>query len=94
MKLTPSEIELLNSMIFPESFDRLLEETGMQTGTLRGDLIQLVSHGYVDVYDLGGTQLVSPFYDLDNLHEFAFKATKSGLLAIRSIEQRKPLNRF
>jgi hypothetical protein len=82
MKLTPSEKEVLSYLIFPEPFQSILEESGMPQGALRDDIMNLVSHGYIEVYDLEGSQSVSPFYDSDNLQNFAFKATKTGLKAM------------
>ncbi len=84
MKLTPSEKEVLSYLIFPEPFQSILEESGMQKGALRDDLMHLVSHGYIEVYDLEGVNPVSPFYDSDNLQNFAFKATKTGLKVIQT----------
>jgi len=83
MKLTPSELEILNVMIYPEPFHQLMEETGMEPGPLRDDLIHLVNHGFVEVCQINGSRSVSPFYDIDNLHKFAFKATRSGLTALQ-----------
>lgn len=83
MKLTTSELEILDVMIYPEPFHQLMDETGMDPGSLRDDLIHLVSHGYVEVYLKDGSQSVSPFYDIDNLHNFSFKATRSGLTALQ-----------
>jgi hypothetical protein len=83
MKLSSSEKQVLSYLIFPEPFSRVLEETGMPYGSLRDDLMNLVSHGYVEVYEIDGSRPVSPFYDSDNLQLFAFKATKSGLKQIQ-----------
>jgi hypothetical protein len=84
MKLTPSEKQVLSYLIFPETFNSILEESGMQQGALRDDLMHLVSHGYIEVFEPDGIHSVSPFYDSDNLQNFAFKATKTGLKVIQS----------
>ena len=84
MKLTPSEKQILRFLIFPETFEDLLEESGVTYGTLRDDLINLISHRYVEVYTFDKSTPVSPFYDSDNLEQFAFKATKTGLKSIQS----------
>ncbi len=83
MKLTASEKQVLSFLIFPEPFSQVQEESGMPYGSLRDDLMNLVSHGYVEVYEIDGSRSVSPFYDSDNLELFAFKATKSGLKVIQ-----------
>ena len=84
MKLTDSEKKVLDFLIFPETFERLREESGMDSGSLRDDLMHLISHGYIEVFEKNGTQSVSPFYDTDNLHLFSFKATKTGLGVIQA----------
>lgn len=83
MKLTLSEKHVLSFLIYPETFSQVLDESGMHRGSLRDDLMNLVSHGYVEVYDFEGKNMVSPFYDSDNLQNYSFKATKTGLKAIQ-----------
>ncbi|MEX0994237.1 MAG: hypothetical protein WD599_01835 [Balneolaceae bacterium] len=83
MKPTASERHILSFLIYPETFHQLLEETGLPRGSLRADLMNLVSHGYIEVYLADQKTLVSPFYDTDRLEKFSYKATKTGLNAIR-----------
>lgn len=83
MKPTASECHILSFLIYPESFHQLLDETGFQRGPLRADLMNLISHGYIQVYLADQKTLVSPFYDSDNLDQYSFKATKTGLNTIR-----------
>ena len=82
-KLTPSERQILDLLIYPETFDNIIKESGLARGTVRDDIMNLVSHGYIEVYEKNGKDTVSPFYDSDHLEEFAFKATRSGLKAIQ-----------
>lgn len=82
-KITPSERQILDLLIYPETFDSILEESGLARGTVRADLMNLVSHGFIEVYEKSGKETVSPFYDSDHLEEFAFKATQTGLKAIQ-----------
>ena len=42
-KLYTSEIEVLSRLIFPETYDVLLEETRLPPGALRDDLITLIN---------------------------------------------------
>ncbi|MEX0894463.1 MAG: hypothetical protein WDZ36_01800 [Balneolaceae bacterium] len=83
MKLTATERHILSFLIYPESFHQLLEESGLQRGSLRADLMHLVSHGYIEVYLADQETLVSPFYDTDNMEQFSYKATRTGINAIR-----------
>ncbi len=83
-KLTITEKQILGFLIYPETFHSILEESGMPRGSLRDDVMNLVSRGYLVVYDREGKHPLSPFYDTDNLEDFSFKATKLGLDAIRN----------
>jgi len=83
-KLTPSERTILRELIFAEPFAHLLDETGFTYGTLRDDLINLINHGYIEVYSPDGLNSVSPFYDSDQIQKFSFKATKSGLKTMQN----------
>ncbi len=83
LKLILSQKNILRHLIFVESFDHIQTETGYDFGTIRDDLIQLINHGFVEVYDLESETSVSPFYDSDNIDQFSFKATKTGLKKIQ-----------
>lgn len=82
MKPTNDQCHILSFLIYPETFHQLLGETRMQKGTLRSDLMDLISHGFIEVYEADRETLVSPFYDTDNMGLFAYKATKQGLKVI------------
>lgn len=71
-------------MIFPESFDHIQKETGLTYGAIRDDLIKLINHGFVEVYEKDLITSVSPFYDSDNMDQFSYKATKQGLKSIQN----------
>lgn len=83
LKLISSQKIILRNLIFVESFDHIQTETGFDFGTIRDDLIQLINHGFVQVYDEKAELPVSPFYDSDNIQRFCFKATKTGLKKIQ-----------
>lgn len=83
-KLTQSERRILRELIFPEPFSHLLEETGYTFGTIRDDLMNLINHGFIEVYSSDGRQSVSPFYDSDKIDQFSFQATKSGLKTMQN----------
>lgn len=82
-KLYPTEKQVLQRLIFPEPYDVLLEETGLASGALRDDLINLVNFRLVEVIDLDQAPNSVSFYDSDNLQDLSFRATKKGLKQIR-----------
>lgn len=83
-EVTTSERSVLERLIFPERFSTIQEETGLQYGELRDDLINLMSFGYIEAYERRGNKIaLTSFYDADNLQEFTFRATKRGLSEIK-----------
>ena len=85
-KITKSERRVLERLIFPETFQVIMEETGLLYGELRDDLINLLNFGFVEAYEAEGSKLaLTKFYDSDNLQDFTFRATKRGLSAIKNI---------
>lgn len=84
-KITTSERRVLEKLIFPETFEVILEETGLLYGELRDDLINLLSFGFIEAYERNGTKIaLTSFYDSDNLQNFTFRATSKGLSEIKS----------
>ncbi|MCC5906065.1 MAG: hypothetical protein JJU13_07665 [Balneolaceae bacterium] len=83
-KLTASERSILRELIFPEPFDHIQAETGLSYGAIRDDLINMISHGFVEVYDAEAVSSISPFYDSDQVEKFSYKATKRGLKQIQN----------
>lgn len=82
-KLTPSERLVIERLIFPESFEVIMEETQMDYGALRDDLMNLVNFKFVEVFNPEDIDTGLAFYDSDNIREFTFRATKTGLKSIR-----------
>lgn len=81
-KVTVSQQKVLESLVFIESYETLLTETGLQRGALRDDLMQLINAGMIEVFNLGESTRLSG-YDADNLQYFSFRATRSGLNALK-----------
>lgn len=82
-KITPSEKKVIERLIFAEGFDVLQIETGLSYGELRDDLINLINAGLIYAFESDTQDSdTSPFIDVDNLKDFSFRATKSGLRAI------------
>ncbi|MBO6525238.1 MAG: hypothetical protein JJ971_15520 [Balneolaceae bacterium] len=85
-KLIPSEKQVLKCLIFPEAYEVILEETGSNIGALRDDLINLINYRLIEVVDLDNeSKPGTSFYDADNLQDFSYRATKTGLKHIREI---------
>jgi len=87
-KLTKSERNILSRLIHVESMDTLIAETGLKTGEIRDDITNLISIRYIEVYaesEEHSFATVTPFYDLDRLYEYKFRATKRGQSAIKDI---------
>lgn len=83
-KISISERKVLERLIFPEQFSIIREETGLQYGELRDDLINLLNFGFVEAYEQNKDKIsLTNFYDSDNLHDFTFRVTKKGLSAIK-----------
>lgn len=84
-KITKTEKRVLERLIFPEEFQKIMEETGLLQGELRDDLINLLSFGFVEAYERSGNKIsLTSFYDTDNLQDFTFQATSKGLAEIKS----------
>ena len=82
-KITSSELSILERLVFPEPFATIMEETNLQYGEIRDDLINLLNFGFVEAYEVNGNRITSTgFYDADNLQKFTFRATSKGLSAI------------
>jgi hypothetical protein len=80
VKITSAQRAIIDKLVFPEPFDRILEETGLSYGELRDELITMLNEGLVEVSEENGVQVERQyFYDTDNLQSFSFQATKSGL---------------
>lgn len=84
-KITETEQQVLEKLIFPETFQDILDETGLLYGELRDDLINLLSFHLVEAYERSGNKIsLTSFYDADNLQDFTFRATSKGLTKIKS----------
>ncbi|MEX1010561.1 MAG: hypothetical protein WDZ29_00715 [Balneolaceae bacterium] len=82
--MTPTEENILSRLIWIETFDDVLEETGMHRGALKDDLTGLIRKGYIEVYPDQSATAGTPFYDTDHLETYAFKATKTGLSVVQN----------
>jgi hypothetical protein len=70
---------ILSRLVHQENIETLISETGMQFGEVRDDLTNLLSGRMIDVYeDTEKGRVPTTFYDLDNLRDYYFRATKRG----------------
>lgn len=87
-KITASERKIIESLIFAEPFEVIMEETEFPYGTLRDDLINLVNYRYVEVVNLDTSEGSSlTYFDSDNIQECTFRATKIGLKILSSTNE-------
>ncbi len=83
-KLTPTEKLILERLIYPETFEVIQDETKLEYGEIRDDLINLVSYRLVEVVDREYPEADGTFfYDADNLNESKFRITKSGIKQLK-----------
>jgi len=82
-KITKQQRRILSQLIYIEPFDVLLEETELQKGELRDELIKLINYGFIEVQGQPSvTSSTLRFYDSDQMNLCTFRATKRGLKLI------------
>ncbi|MEO1021128.1 MAG: hypothetical protein AAFW89_01175 [Bacteroidota bacterium] len=84
-KLLPSERLILERLLFPESFEVIQEETSLNEGLIRDDIINLMNYRLIEALPLDDETDGSSFYDADRLKEYRFRITKKGLKHLRMI---------
>lgn len=86
-KLTLTEKKILERLLFPEPFEVIQDETELQYGEIRDDLINLLNYHLVEVVNPEDPDSsVSTHYDTDNLMDSTFRITQSG---IKHLKQRR-----
>jgi hypothetical protein len=85
-KITESQRRILRLLIFPESYEHIRSETGLSSGEVRDDLITLMHRNMIEVFEDHGGAIGTKVRHFDNDHPefFFYRATKSGLGAMRS----------
>ncbi|MCZ2140980.1 MAG: hypothetical protein LC096_06260 [Bacteroidia bacterium] len=87
-KLSDIEYEILDAIYFVEPFDKILSECNAPANIVADVLKQLIHKKYVVAmrFDEVEQEYVRSFiYDTDNMHAYAYLATKEGLLAHNGI---------
>lgn len=86
-KITGSQKSILDRLIFPETFFTIQEETKLQRGEIRDDLMQLLHLGMIKASSSSEPTNYSKtyFYDLDQVEASFFQATPRGLKALKQV---------
>ncbi len=78
-RITRSERLILGHLVHQENIETLMAETGLQFGEIRDDLTNLLSGRMIEVFeDTEKGRVSTTFYDLDNLRDYYFRATRRG----------------
>ena len=85
-RLSKSGLQVIDKLIFEESFDTIRSETGFQDGVLRDELTLLLHAGFIEVtsYQSRNGRTSSRYYDADHMNLYSFRATDAGLKALKS----------
>jgi len=82
-KITASEKLILDRTLYVETFETLQIETQLHRGALRGDLMNLLNAGLLEAYEINPSgHRKTRFCDTDNLEQYAYRATRTGLNAL------------
>ena len=83
-KIEASKRKIIESLLYPESFDTILEETELHRGEIRDDLMQMLNSGFIKAMVEGKEHHnnITSFFDSDNLEDYTFQATKRVLKAL------------
>jgi hypothetical protein len=84
-KISASEKKILELLIFTESFQTIREETDLQYGEIRDDIINMHNAGLIEVCT-AGTHGASKLnhYDSDRPELFHYRATRKGMNAMKT----------
>lgn len=87
-KLLATELLVIQQLVYVESFHTIQSDTGLQYGELRDDLINLYDSGYIEVFEDQDTTVPKklPYFDSDRPQLFSYRATKSGLDAMKRFQ--------
>lgn len=88
-KIAKSEVAILERLIFIEDYYTVKEETGLSDGELRDDLINMLNSGFIQAFesDQSGSPVPVAFCDTDNLQNFYFRATNTGLKTFKKLKK-------
>ncbi len=82
-ELTDLQFQILDSLYFVETFAHVLEEAEVPVPILVDELRTMIDRGWVQVMQFDGEKgdyIRTAIFDTDHLEDYAFLATKDGLL--------------
>lgn len=77
------QFDILDSLYFVEPYAYILEEVSHPPAVVKDELRQMIDKGWVQVMRFDeekGDYLRTSIYDADQMEDYAFLATKEGLL--------------
>lgn len=82
--ITECQQQILENLIYVESYDHIRQETGLTPGEIRDDLITLLHRNMIEVFEGFGGKIGRKVRHFDNDHpeSFFYRATKSGMDAM------------
>jgi hypothetical protein len=84
-KITNSEKKILDLLIFVESFQTIQDETSLQYGEIRDDIINMHNAGLIEIFtETANGPLKIHYYDSDRPENFLFRATRRGMNALKT----------
>jgi hypothetical protein len=84
-KITSSEKMILETLIFVESFQTIRDETSLQYGEIRDDIINMYNAGLIEIFTENARGLSKiEYYDSDKPEQFLFRATRKGMNALKT----------
>ena len=83
-KITKSQRQILETLMYVEPYDHIRAETGLTFGEIRDDLITLSHHNMIEVYDGPDGNIGQKVRHFDNDHpeSFYYRATREGMHAM------------
>ncbi|RMG26483.1 MAG: hypothetical protein D6730_09050 [Bacteroidetes bacterium] len=82
-ELNDIQFQILDALYFVEPFSALLQEVDAPEAVIKDELRILIDRDWVQVMEFveeKGDYLRTAIYDADNMQQYAFLATKKGLL--------------
>ncbi|MEM6263575.1 MAG: hypothetical protein AAGI38_13770 [Bacteroidota bacterium] len=82
-ELNEVQFQILDSVYFVEPFDNILQEVDHPMPVVRDELRTMIDKGWIQVMEFveeRGDYRRTPIFDTDNMQDYAYLATKEGLL--------------
>lgn len=82
-ELNDLQFDILDSLYFVEPYINVIEEIDSPEPVIRAELRKMIGTGLVNVLEFNevkGDYEKTRIYDTDNMHQYAYLASKDGLL--------------